>query len=119
MPQSQSSLCHSDHEVIKFEISLDRRKSASITSALDMRRADESPNDLDTGLEGTLSKFSGHTKLGGAADCLEGRKALQRYLDISEGWAITNHVMFSKGKWQIWGNPGHTEGTCSIQPGGD
>ncbi|KAJ7420290.1 Sodium/calcium exchanger 3 [Willisornis vidua] len=33
-------LGHSDHEVIEFKISVDRRKSANKTSALDMRRAD-------------------------------------------------------------------------------
>ncbi|KAJ7405426.1 hypothetical protein BTVI_69140 [Pitangus sulphuratus] len=33
-------LGHSDHEVIKFKISVDRSKSASKTSTLDMRRVD-------------------------------------------------------------------------------
>ncbi|RMC02669.1 hypothetical protein DUI87_19857 [Hirundo rustica rustica] len=33
---------HSDHKVIKFEISVDRRKSAGKPSALDTRRAGES-----------------------------------------------------------------------------
>lgn len=42
-------------------------------------------NDLHAGVEGVLSKFTDDTKLGGALASIEGRKALQRDLDKSEG----------------------------------
>ncbi|KAF4787718.1 hypothetical protein TURU_168619 [Turdus rufiventris] len=71
-------------------------------------------NDLDTDLEGTLSKFADDAKLGGAIDSLKGREALDRLGDS----AVTNQMKFNKEMCWILHlvkfNPG-----CKDRPGNE
>ena len=55
-------------------------------------------NDLDEGIESTLSKFAEDTQLGGVANTVEGFTTIQQYLDRLESWADRNLTRCDKSK---------------------
>ncbi|TRZ08015.1 hypothetical protein HGM15179_019091 [Zosterops borbonicus] len=58
-------------------------------------------DDMDEGIESSISKFANNTKKGACVNLLEGRRALQRDLEWLEGWAEFNRMKFNKSKCRV------------------
>ena len=66
-------------------------------------------NNLDCGIECTLSKFADDTKLSGAVNTVERRNTIQRDFDRLEIWAHDTFIKFHKANCKVLqlsqGNP--------------
>ena len=66
-------------------------------------------SDIHSGIERTLSKLAGNTKLSGAFDLVERRDAIQGNLERLEKWDHAKLMKVNKAKCKVlhlvWGNP--------------
>ena len=74
-------------------------------------------SDINSGIECTLRKFAGDTKLCGAVGMPEERDAIQRDLDSLKQWTQVNLMRFNKSKCKVLA-PESGQFLPSVQVGG-
>jgi len=73
-------------------------------------------NNINSGIEGTISKFVDDTKLCGEGNTDEGWDAIQRDLNRLEQWVQENHTRFNKAKCKILHlNHGNPHYQCKLR----
>lgn len=73
-------------------------------------------DDLDMGVECTLSKFADSAKFNGSVDVIESRRALHGNLDRLDQWADAGGIRFNKAKsWVL--HLGHSSPTPCCRLG--
>lgn len=77
------------------------REFCPMSVSRDRRPFDIFVNDRDRGIESSLSKFAGSTKLSGADDTIEGWYAIQEDLGKFEKLTHENLMKFHKSKCQV------------------
>ena len=73
-------------------------------------------NDIDSGIERTLSKFADDTKLCAVVDTPKGWDVIQWGLDRLKQWVQVNFMRFKKSKCKVL-HLGHHNSPLPMQPG--
>ena len=91
---------HSQRVVVRGSLSRWRLVTSSIHqgSILDPILFNIFINDIDGGIECTLSTFANDTKLSSVFDNAEKRDAMQRNLDKLKRWTFVNILRFNEAK---------------------